>query len=199
MGVPPIGISVATPTRGEILVQLRTLSQKPRSAKRKNSSSTEKDRSVSAKVQKFGASSSSPSTHVLKLERAPSPPSEAPTTLSSQPRSKSTAEAENPLGEVVGQPLAIVPITVLNPSTRSVRSPSRRAEESKRKDPGSESGGDGDSLLLNAELAAGAVSSILKDFDLKRSKTLPIDEAIALALQGVASVSPCVLSCLFPF
>ena len=199
MRVPPIGLSAATPTRGEILVQLGTLSRKPRSAKRKNSSSTKKDRLVSAKVQKLGASSSSPSTHVRKPERAPSSPSEAPTTLSSQPRSKSTAEAENPLGEAVGQPLAIVPIIVWNPPTRSVRSPSRRAKESKRKDPGSESSGDVDSLLLNAELAAGAVSSILKDSDLKRSKTLPVDEALALALQGVASVSPCVLSCLFPF
>ena len=73
MGVPPIGISVATPTRGEILVQLGALSRKPRSAKRKTSSSTEKDRSVSAKVQKLGASSSSPSTHVRKSERVPSP------------------------------------------------------------------------------------------------------------------------------
>ena len=92
-----------------------------------------------------------------------------------------------------------MPITVWNPPTRSVRLPSQRAEESRRKDPGSESGGDGDSLLLNAELAAGAVSSILKDSDLKMSKTLPVDEALSLALQGVASVSPCVLSCLFPF
>ena len=199
MGVPPIGLSTATPTRGEILVQLGALSRKPRSAKRKNSSSIEEDRPVSAKVQKLRASSSSPSTHVRKPERAPSPPSEAPITLSSQPRSKSTAEAENPLGEAVGQPLAIMPITVWNPLTRSVRSPSRRAEESKRKDPGSESGGDGDSLILNAKLAEGAVSSILKDSDLKRSKALPVDEALALALQGVASISPCVLSCLFPF
>ena len=92
-----------------------------------------------------------------------------------------------------------MPITVWNPPTRSVRSPSRRAEESKRKDPESESGRDGDSLLLNIELTARAVSSILKDSDLKRSKTLPVDEALALSLQEVASVSPCVLSCLFPF
>ena len=114
MGVPPIGLSATTPTRGEILVQLGTLSRKPRSAKRKNSSSIEKDRPVSAEVQKLGVSSSSPSTHVLKPERGPSPPSEAPTTLSSQPRSRSTTKAENPLGEAVGQPLAIVPITVWN-------------------------------------------------------------------------------------
>ena len=67
-------------------------------------------------------------------------------------------------------------------------------EELKRKD--SETGGDGDSLLLNSELAVGAVSSILKDSDLKRSSTLPVDEALALSLKGVASVSSKILSCL---
>ena len=69
----------------------------------------------------------------------------------------------------------------------------------RRKDPESEIGEDGDSLLLNAELAAGAVSSILKDSDLKRSGALPVDEALALSLQGVASVSSHTLSCLIPF
>ena len=64
----------------------------------------------------------------------------------------------------------------------------------KRKD--FETGGDGDSFLLNAELAAGAVSSILKDFDLKKSSALPTDEALALSLQGVASVSSQILLCL---
>ena len=54
---------------------------------------------------------------------------------------------------------------------------------------GSETEGDGDSLLLNIDFAAGAVSSILKDSDLKRSGALPVDEALALSLQGVASVS----------
>ena len=92
-----------------------------------------------------------------------------------------------------------MPITVWNPPTRSVRSPSQRAEELKRKDPKSKSGGDGDYLLHNAELAADAVSSILKDSDLERSNALPVDEALALSLQGVASVSSYILSRLFPF
>ena len=97
------------------------------------------------------------------------------------------------------EPLAVMPITVWNPPTKSVRSPSRRAEELKRKDPKSEIGGDGDSLLLNAELAAGAVSSILKDSNLKRSSALPVDEALALSLQEVAFVSSHILSCLISF
>ena len=55
---------------------------------------------------------------------------------------------------------------------------------------------DGDSLLSNAELAAGAVSSILRDYDLKRSIALPVEETLALSFQRVASVSSRVLMCL---
>ena len=67
-------------------------------------------------------------------------------------------------------------------------------EELRRKRP--EADEDGDSLLFNAELAAGAVSSILRDYDHKRSGALPIEEALALSLQGVASVSSRVSLCL---
>ena len=63
---------------------------------------------------------------------------------------------------------------------QSVKPPSSRVEELKRKS--SEDDGDGDSLLLNAELAAGTVSSILKDSNLKRSGALPVEEALALSL-----------------
>ena len=63
----------------------------------------------------------------------------------------------------------------------------------------SKTGEDGNSFLLDVELEAGAVSSILKDSDLKRSSTLPVDEALALSLQGVASVSPHILSFLISF
>ena len=52
-----IGLSATTPTRGEILVQLGTLSRKPRSVKRKSLGSDEKDRSVLAKAPKLGVSS----------------------------------------------------------------------------------------------------------------------------------------------
>ena len=123
----------------------------------------------------------------------------APTVLSSRSHPGSAAEAEGPFGGAVEQLLVVTPITVWNPPTKRVRSPSRRAKELKRKDLESEIGGDGDSLLLNAELATGAVLSILKDSDLKKSSALPIDKALALSLQGVASVSSHTLSCLIPF
>ena len=63
---------------------------------------------------------------------------------------------------------------------QSVKPSSSRAKELKKK--GSETGGDGDSLLLNAELAMGEVLPILKDSDLKRSGALPVEEALALSL-----------------
>ena len=199
MRVSPVGPSAATPTRGELLAQLETLSRKPRSVKRKASGFTEKGRPTSAKVPKLGASFSSPSTPIQKPELASSPAAEALVVLNSQPPSKSVAGARNLLGGPVEQPLAVVPITFWNPPTESVRSPPRQTERLKEKAPKQKISEDGDSLLLDAELAAGAISSILKDSDLGRSKALPVDEALALSLQGVTSVSPCVLSCLLPY
>ena len=112
MRVSPIGPSVANPTKGELLAQLETLSRKPRSVKRKTPGSAKKDLPVLAKVPKLGASSSSLSTHVRKPERAQSPPAEAPTVLSSQPRSRSAAKVKSLLVGAVEQPLAVMPITV---------------------------------------------------------------------------------------
>ena len=186
--VSPVGPSEATPTKGELLAQLETLSRKPRSVKRKASGFAEKGWSTSAKVPKLGASSSSPSTPIKKPEWAPSPAVEAPIVLNSQPPSKSVAGARNLLGGPVEQPLAVVPITFWNPPTESVRSPPCQTERLKKKAPKQKISEDGDSFLLDAELAAGAISSILKDSDLGRSKALPVDEALALSLQGVMSL-----------
>ena len=72
----------------------------------------EKDRSALVKVFKLGASSSSPSTHVRKLEQALLPPAEVPKVLSLQPRSGSTAKVKGPSGRAVEQSLAVMPITI---------------------------------------------------------------------------------------
>ena len=186
MGVSPIGLTAATPTRGEILVHLGALSRKPRSAKRKKSSSSEKDRPIPAKVQELGAS---PSPSAREPERAPSPVAEAPLVLSSSPPSKPDVEAKSLLGAAVEQSLAVMPIIVWNPPSENAKSPPRRAAELKRKKPKPKVDENKDSLLSNSEPAAGAVSSILKDSNLGRSKALPVDEAMALSLQGVSSVS----------
>ena len=123
MGVSPVGLSAATSTRGEILVQLGTLSRRPRSAKRKTPGSVEKDRPVLAKVPKLGAS---PTSSIRRPERAQLPIAEAP--MSSPPPSRSVAKEKSLLGGFLEQPLAVMPITVWNPPTESVRLPPRQAE-----------------------------------------------------------------------
>ena len=194
MRVSPVRPSAAHPTKEEVLAQLVTLSRKPRSVKRKTPGSAEKDRPVLAKAPKLGVS---PIFYVLRPERAQSLVAEASMAMSSPPPSKSAAEGKSLLGGAVEQPLAVMPITIWNPPSESARSPPRRAEKLKRKNPESKVGEDEDSLVFNAELVVGAASSILSDSDLGRSKALPVDEALALSLQGVASVSPCIYSCLF--
>ena len=160
--------------------------------KRKKSSSTREDRPVSAKVQKLGASPTA-----REPERALLPLAEASVVLSPPPPSKPDGEAKSPLSAAFEQPLVVMPITVWNPPSENVKSPPLKAAELKRKKPKAKVDENQDSLLSNAKLAAGAVSSILKDSDLGRSKAMLVDEALALSLQGVASVSLqlCLLPC----
>ena len=87
-----------------------------------------------------------------------------------------------------------MPISVWSPPTQSAEPPPSIAEDLGRKL--LEDGGDGDSILSNAKLAVGAISSILRDSDLKRSSALPVEEALALSLQGVVSVSSRAFLCL---
>ena len=115
------------------------------------------------------------------------PLSEVPRAPSSQPRSGSAAKARDSSGRAAEPLLEVMPITVWSPPAHSAAPPLSRAEELRRKSPKADR--DGDSLLSNVELATGAVSSILRESDLKRSGALPIEEALALFLQGVASVS----------
>ena len=59
--------------------------------------------------------------------------------------------------------------------------------------------GDEDSLLSYVELAAGAVSSILRDFDLKKVDALSVEEALAFTLQGTSFVHPSAFVDPFPY
>ena len=181
LGVFSFGPVAAAPTRGEILVHLEGISRKPRSVKRRKTDSPERDQPARAKVQKLEMPSS---LLVQRLERASSPLAEVPL-----PSSEPIAEVGNPSGEGNDQPLAAMPITVWNASSDAVKSPPGKVAEPKRRKPRPKIDEIKDSLLSNGELAAGAVSSILKDSDIGRSKELPVDEAMALSFQGFALVS----------
>ena len=122
------------------------------------------------------------------------PPAEVPRAPSSQLRSGSAAKANDSSGRAAEPPLEVMPIIVWSPLAQSAEPPPSIVEELGRKRP--EADGDGDSLLFNAELAAGAILSIFRDSVLKRSGALPVEEALALSLKGVASVSSHVFLCL---
>ena len=199
LGVFSFGPAVAAPTRGEILVHLEGISRKPRSVKRRKTDSPERDQSAPAKVQKLEApsnllvqrperASSSLASPVFEPERGSPLLAEVPPVLGSLPPSEPIAEAKNPLGEDGIRPLAAVPITIWKASSESAKSPLGKSAEPRRRTKPTIAENK-DSLLSDAKLTAGAVSSILKDSDIMRSKELPVDEALASSFQGFALVS----------
>ena len=74
--------------------------------------------------------------------------------------------------------------------SRGVVPPPAMPDEVTRNRDRFEATGDEDSLLSHAKLAAEAISSILRDSDLRRVGALPVEEALALLLQGTAFVRP---------
>ena len=196
----PFGPVAAAPTRGEILVHLKGISRKPRSVKRRKTDSPERDQPACAKIQKLEMPSSllvrRPERASLPLVSLVSKPEQASPALAEVPpvscplpSSEPIVEAGNPSGEDGDQPLAAMPIAVWNAPSDNAKSPPGKVAEPKRRKTKPKIGENKDSLLSNAELAASVVSSILKDFDIGRSKELSVDEALALSFQGFASVS----------
>ena len=200
LGIFSFGPAVAAPTRGEILVHLEGISRKPRSIKRKKIDSPKRDQPVRTKVRKLEAPSSplvqrseraSPSvaSPVLEPERDSPLLAEVPSILGPLPFSEPTAEAGFPSSEGGTHPLAAMPITVWKAPSENAKSPSGQSTGPARRKTRTAIVEDRNSLLSNAKLAAGAISSILKDSDVARSKELPVDEVLTSSFQGFALVS----------
>ena len=102
------------------------------------------------------------------------------------------AGPKNSSGKSVELPLSILPISVRSPLVQDFKRPPTTPEDEGRGCFGTE----GDSLLANLELAAGVVSSILRDFDLKRADAISIEDVLALLLKGAATVCPDAFICL---
>ena len=148
--------------------------------KRKSQDSLEKIHLAWGKAPRLGTSSSSPSAHVQVQGQALPSPAEVPRAPSSQPCSAYAAKAKDSSGRAAEPPLEVMSISVWSPLAQSAKPPPSIPEDLGRERLGAD--GDEDSLLSNAELAAGAILSILRDSDLKRSDALPVEEALALSL-----------------
>ena len=152
----------AKPTWGELQSRLEVLEKKKRSVKRKPPSSPEGCPPARGKTLNMGAS--------------PSPSSDVGA-------GDSSGRADEP-------PLEVLPISACSPTSRGAAPPPTIPDEVTENRDCSEAARDEDSLLSNAELAAGAVSSILRNSDLRRVGALPVEQALALLLQGTASIRP---------
>ena len=131
---------IAKPTRGELQSRLEVLAKKKRSMKRKPPSSPEGFPPARGKILKVGA----PSSH------------------------SSAVRAGDSSGRVAEPPLEVLPILVWSPTSRGTAPPPAMPDEVTGNRDHFEAAMDDDSLLSYAELAAGAVSSILHNSDLRK-------------------------------
>ena len=92
----------------------------------------------------------------------------------------STIGAGDPLRRVAEAPLEVLPISVWSPMPQGVEPPPPMPDDVGRGRFGA--AGNEDSLLSHVELAIGAVSSIIRDSNLKKVDALSVEEALALLL-----------------
>ena len=88
--------------------------------------------------------------------------------------------------------MEVLPISVWSPTSRGGMPSLAMPDEVRRDRFGAVRSED--SLLSHADLAAEAVSSILRDSDLRKVDALSVEEALALLLKGTFSVRPSVLA-----
>ena len=105
------------------------------------------------------------------------------------------AGPKNPSGRTAEPLLEVLPIYVWSPLAQNSKLSRATSEDEGRDCFGTK--GDEDSLLTNSKLAAGVVSSIPRDSNLKRADAKSVEEALALSLQGAATVCPNTFICSF--
>ena len=166
--------------------------KKKRRVKRKAQAPPKSSLAIQGKIPRLGASFP-PSTAKERGSsdqvpvRGQAPPSIA--------KVSKVAGLKNPSGRTTEPPLEVLLIFVWSPSAQDAKLPPTTPEDEGRDCFGTE--GDEDSLLTNSELAAGVVSSILRDSDLKRADAMSVEEALALSLQGAATICPNAFICSF--
>ena len=79
--------------------------------------------------------------------------------------------------------MEVLPLLIWSPTSRGAAPLPAMSDEVTRDRDRFKATRSEDSLLSHAELAAGAVSSILHDSDLRKVEALPVEEALALLLQ----------------
>ena len=102
----------------------------------------------------------------------------------------SSVEDGDSSGRAVEPPLEVLPISVWSPTSWGAAPPPVMLNEVTGDRDRFKASGSEDSLLSHEKLAVGAISSILRDSDLRKVDALFVEKALALLLQGTASVHP---------
>ena len=97
-------------------------------------------------------------------------------------------------GRSTEPPLVVLPISVRSPLAQDFKCPPMTPEDEGRGCFGVER--EEDSLLANSELAARAMSSILRDSDMRRADAMSVEDVLALSFQGAATVRSNAFICL---
>ena len=93
-------------------------------------------------------------------------------------------------GGAIEPPLEVLPLSIWSSTSRGTAPPPAMLEEVTGYRDRFEAVGSEESLLSHVELAAGVVSSIRPDSDLRKVEALSVEEALTLLLQGTASIRP---------
>ena len=184
----------------ELQAQVEFLAKKKRSAKRKVPVAPKSSPTARGKVPKLGESYSPSSIREDRSSgqfrargHTPHLVDEVSEVTGPQFCSPLVVIAKSSPERTVEPPLDIMPISIWSPSAQSAELPSGASKGEGRKLLRHERGED--SFLANAELAAGALSSILRDSDLKKADSMSVEEAPAFSLQGVVMVCPDAFTC----
>ena len=177
------GPSAVKPNQEELQARVESLEKKKRSVKRKAQSPPKSSLAIRGKILRLGASSPSSTANEWGSSdqvsaRGPAPPSMVEVSK--------VVGSKNPSGRTTEPSLEVLPIYIWSPSTQNGKLPLTTPEDEGRDCFRTE--GDEDSLLTNLELTVGAVSSILRDSDLKRADAMSVEEALALSLQVAATI-----------
>ena len=168
------------------------MAKKKRSIKCKAQAPPESSLAIRGKIPRLGASSLPSTAKEWGLSDQLSVRGQAPPSMVEVSK---VAGPKNPSGTTAEPPLKVLPIYVWSPLAQNAKLPPTTPQVEGKDCFGTE--GDEDSLLTNSELTVEAVSSIPRDFDLKRVDAMFVEEALALSLQGVATVCPDAFICLF--
>ena len=97
--------------------------------------------------------------------------------------------------------MEVLPLSIRSPTSRGDAPPPAMPDEVTGDRDRFEATWSEDSFLSYVKLAAGAISSILRDFDLRKVEALSVEQALALLLQGTGSIRPSVFVdlCLYCF